>query len=143
MWDKKKNLKWQFNVTELIILNVLEWEWVFDTITFWPFWKMRVAKMCVNKYVHITLCYLRGHSTYKQKGHKLDKKTFNRKVKKSNSIKNSTPPPHCLRIGPVWLGKKGSIQTQTNEEIKVRRIDQSTTMVRVLFCLPIKPFWHC
>ena len=38
------------------------------------------------------------------------------------------------------MGKKGSILTQTKEKIDARRIDHSTTMVGVLFCLPINPF---
>uniref|UniRef100_A0A0A9CUE0 Cesa10 n=1 Tax=Arundo donax TaxID=35708 RepID=A0A0A9CUE0_ARUDO len=47
--------------------------------------------------------------------------------------------PHGLRIGPLALGMKGSILTQTSEKMDARRMDQSTTMVGVLFCLPMSP----
>ncbi|KAL3828083.1 hypothetical protein ACJIZ3_016885 [Penstemon smallii] len=42
-------------------------------------------------------------------------------------------------MGPVCLGKKGSIRTQTSEKIDAKRIDQRTTIVGVRFCLPISP----
>ena len=41
--------EWQFTIAELIILNVLEWEWVFSKINIWAFWEIKITKINVNK----------------------------------------------------------------------------------------------
>lgn len=48
--------------------------------------------------------------------------------------------PHCLVSGPFVFITNGSILTQSKEKIEAKRTDQITTMVGVLFCLPIRPF---
>nr|GMD22197.1 MDIS1-interacting receptor like kinase 2-like [Ipomoea batatas] len=68
-----------------------------------------------------------------------DSRPTMRSVAQQLSARTKHSTPHCLSIGPVCLGKKGSILTQTSEKMDAKRIDQRTTIVGVLFCLPISP----
>lgn len=47
--------------------------------------------------------------------------------------------PHCLVSGPLVFRMKGSILTQSRENMEARSTDHITTIVGVLFCLPIRP----
>ncbi|KAL3824654.1 hypothetical protein ACJIZ3_020683 [Penstemon smallii] len=54
-------------------------------------------------------------------------------------ISNQQLIPHCLVVGPLVLDMKGSILTQSKEKIEARSTDHITTIVGVLFCLPMRP----
>ncbi len=47
--------------------------------------------------------------------------------------------PHCTRLGPFCLGKKGSMRTHNNEKMEASKIDHTIIIVGVRFCRPIKP----
>ncbi|BAT00573.1 Os07g0208533 [Oryza sativa Japonica Group] len=47
--------------------------------------------------------------------------------------------PHVWVSGPVTRVVNGSMRTHSNEKIEARRIAQTTTMVGVRFCRPIRP----
>lgn len=47
--------------------------------------------------------------------------------------------PHSEVSGPLVFITNGSIRTQSKEKIEASSTDHITTMVGVLFCLPIRP----
>jgi hypothetical protein len=62
-----------------------------------------------------------------------------KKFQKTKKILLQQLMPHLEVSGPLVLSTKGSILTQSKEKIDANNTDQITTMVGVLFCLPIRP----